>query len=231
MYMKRLMIFLFAVLAFAGNTPEITRSIYFTEEWEMMERLLKTPTDDSRVLPETTVLEVALKGYARLKNETEVPASEILTVIDFSLPSDVERMWVFNLKTGEVLFHNLVAHGRNSGERYARRFSNTLGSYTSSLGFYLTGDIYQGRHGLSLYLDGLETGINDKARERAIVIHAADYVTPGFVKNHGRLGRSHGCPALPPQLSKEIINTIKGGSCLFIYGDDNHYLSNSEVLN
>lgn len=197
----------------------------------MIERLLNTPEDADWSLPEPTVLELAVRGYARLINEAEVPAPDILTVMDFSLPSDVKRMWVFNMRTGELLFHNLVAHGRNSGELYARRFSNVPGSYTSSLGFYLTGDIYYGRHGLSLYLDGLEYGINHKARERAIVIHAADYVTPGFVRQHGRLGRSHGCPALPPNLNKDIINTIKGGSCLFIFGDDNHYQSNSEVLN
>ncbi len=229
--MKQLLLLFFSVLAFAGNVPELTRSIYYSDEWELMDRLLSTPADEVHALPEPTVLELAVRGYNRLINEADVPIPDILTVMDFSLPSDVERMWVFNMKTGELLFHNLVAHGRNSGDRFARRFSNVPGSYTSSLGFYLTGDIYFGRHGLSLYLDGIEYGINHRARERAIVIHAADYVTPGFVKQHGRLGRSHGCPALPPQLSKEIINTIKGGSCLFIYGDDNHYLSNSEVLN
>lgn len=229
--MKRLLLLLFVVLTFAGNVPEITRSLYYTEEWEMIERLLNTGEHADWSLPEPTVLELAVRGYTRLVNDSEVLTPDILTVMDFSLPSNVERMWVFNMKTGELLFHSLVAHGRNSGELYARRFSNVPGSYTSSLGFYLTGDIYHGRHGLSLYLEGLEAGINDKARERAIVIHAADYVTPGFVMQHGRLGRSHGCPALPPNLNKKIINTIKGGSCLFIFGDDNQYLSNSKVLN
>jgi hypothetical protein len=124
----------------------------------------------------------------------------------------------------------LVAHGKNTGELYAEKFSNISGSYTSSLGFYSTGDTYHGGHGLSLFLDGVEDGINDKARERAIVIHGADYVTEAFIKQNGRLGRSFGCPSLPPEINEEVIQTISGGSCLFIYADDKEYLSKSSFI-
>jgi hypothetical protein len=113
----------------------------------------------------------------------------------------------------------------------AENFSNIPGSCASSPGFYTTGETYIGKHGLSLTLDGLEKGINDKARERAIVIHGADYVSSDYIRNYGRLGRSQGCPAVPAELSKEIIETIKGGSCLFIYVPKTSYLSDSPVIN
>jgi hypothetical protein len=112
----------------------------------------------------------------------------------------------------------------------AENFSNTPGSYASSPGFYTTGETYIGKHGLSLTLDGLEMGINDKARARAIVMHGADYVSPDFIRNYGRLGRSYGCPAVPVELSKDIIQTIKGGSCLFIYVPEKSYTSNSQII-
>ncbi len=135
-----------------------------------------------------------------------------------------------NDNQGKVLFHCLVSHGRNSGELMAENFSNIPGSNESSPGFYVTGETYIGKHGLSLALDGLETGINDKARARAIVIHGADYVSDDFIRTHGRLGRSQGCPAVPVELSEEIIKTIKGGSCLFIYAPIPDYTSNSPII-
>ena len=115
------------------------------------------------------------------------------------------------------MFNSLVAHGRNTGEEFANSFSNAAQSFKSSLGFYLTGEIYTGKHGMSLRLDGLEKGVNDNARSRGVVMHAADYVSNSFIKNNKRLGRSEGCPAIPGELSKEIINMIKDKSCLFIY--------------
>lgn len=196
-----------------------------------MNRLLSVQTMQGQILPDQSILEMAIRGYTKLLRNESVPQPEILTLVDFSLPSDKERMWVFDIETGKLLYNSLVAHGRNSGDRLASHFSNSPGSFTSSLGFYLTGDIYQGKHGLSLYLDGLEKGINDKARERAIVIHGADYATANFIQQHGRLGRSLGCPALPPHLTRDVINTIKGGTCLFIYAPDKNYLANSPVLN
>ena len=185
---------------------------------------------DSSELPPLTLIQTALAGYELLLEEQSVSRPEVITIIDFSLPSVKERLWVLDLIHGKVLFHCLVSHGRNSGELMAENFSNTPGSNASSPGFYTTGETYIGKHGLSLTLDGLETGINDKARARAIVIHGADYVSADFIRNHGRLGRSFGCPAVPAELSKEIIQTIKGGSCLFIYVPKTSYTSNSHII-
>ena len=185
---------------------------------------------DSSEFPSLKLLQTALAGYEMLVEEQSVRRPEVITVIDFSLPSDKERLWVLDLINWKVLFRCLVSHGRNSGELMAENFSNTPGSNASSPGFYATGETYMGKHGLSLALDGLETGINDKARARAIVIHGADYVSTDFIRKYGRLGRSFGCPAVPVELSKEIIQTIKGGSCLFIYVPEKSYTSNSHII-
>ncbi len=175
--------------------------------------------------PPLKLLQVALAGYEMLVEKHSVSRPEVITLIDFSLPSDKKRLWVLDLISGKVLFHCLVSHGRNSGDLMAEKFSNVPGSFASSPGFYITGETYIGKHGLSLALDGLEDGINDKARERAIVVHGADYVSADFIKNYGRLGRSLGCPAVPAELSKEIIEAIKGGSCFFIYAPQKNYSS------
>ncbi|MFH1321277.1 MAG: murein L,D-transpeptidase catalytic domain family protein [Bacteroidota bacterium] len=129
------------------------------------------------------------------------------------------------------LFHDLRSNTVKPNNEFARYFSNAPKSYKSSLGFYITGDTYYGKHGLSLYLDGMEEGFNDNARERAIVMHGAEYVSNNFIKKYGRLGRSFGCPSVPIELHKEIIRTIKGGTCLFIFYPDQKYESSSELLN
>jgi hypothetical protein len=180
--------------------------------------------------PPVKLLQTALAGYEMLVEQHSVKRPGVITIIDFSLPSDKERLWVLDLAGGKVLFHCLVAHGRNSGDLMAENFSNTPGSYASSPGFYVTGETYIGKHGLALMLDGLEIGINDKAREREIVLHGAEYVSADFIKNYGRLGRSLGCPAVPAGLSKEIIESIKGGSCFFIYVPDKSYTSKSQII-
>lgn len=167
-------------------------------------------------MPEFEGFAEALKGYYRLKEQGMVK-KEILTLIDFSLSSNTKRLWVIDLETNTILFHSLVAHGRNTGEEFATKFSNKASSFQSSLGFYATGEIYKGKHGLSLKLDGLEKGVNCNARSRAVVIHGADYVSDSFIKGNKRLGRSQGCPALPNELTMPIINTIKNQSILFIY--------------
>ena len=172
--------------------------------------------ENSISVPSLESFEVAFEGYESLKSQNKLE-NNILTIIDFSLSSSQKRMWVINMESNEVLYHTLVSHGKNSGGDFATDFSNTPESYKSSLGFYLTAEIYNGKHGSSLKLDGLEKGINDNARERAIVIHAADYVSENFAKNNGRLGRSQGCPALPNDLAKPIISTIKNKSVLFVY--------------
>ncbi|NBL63640.1 hypothetical protein GV828_00320 [Flavobacterium sp. NST-5] len=167
-------------------------------------------------LPKLESFSKALQGFYRLK-EKGLVKKDILTIIDFSLSSNTKRLWIVDLKTNKILYNSLVAHGRNTGDEFANKFSNASSSYQSSLGFYATGEVYQGKHGISLKLDGLEKGINDNARSRAVVVHGADYVAESFVKAHGRLGRSLGCPALPVGITKEVINVIKDKSCLFIY--------------
>jgi hypothetical protein len=167
-------------------------------------------------LPKEESFIQALKGFYLLK-EKGLIKKNILTLVDFSLSSNLKRLWVIDLTTNTVLFQSLVAHGRNTGEEFANSFSNAQQSFKSSLGFYVTGEIYNGKHGMSLRLDGLEKGLNDNARSRGVVMHAANYVSNSFIKNNKRLGRSQGCPAIPEELSKDIINAIKDKSCLFIY--------------
>jgi hypothetical protein len=180
-------------------------------------------------LPQLESFTKALEGFYQLKQKGLIQ-NDILTLVDFSLSANSKRMWVIDMSTNTVLYHSLVAHGRNSGEEFATAFSNKSESYQSSLGFYLTGETYQGKHGLSLRLDGLERGINDKARERAVVIHGADYVSDSFIKQNKRLGRSLGCPALPVELNQEIIKTIKDKSCLFIYHPSRSYKVASKLI-
>lgn len=167
-------------------------------------------------LPKIESFSKAIKGFYLLK-EKGIVKKDVLTLIDFSLSSNTKRLWVIDLVSKKILFNSLVAHGRNTGEEFATSFSNKASSFKSSLGFYVTGEIYQGKHGNSLKLDGLEKGINDKARERGVVMHAANYVSNLFIKNNNRLGRSQGCPAIPVEFSNQIINVIKNKSCLFIY--------------
>ncbi|WP_310558721.1 murein L,D-transpeptidase catalytic domain family protein [Flavobacterium sp.] len=167
-------------------------------------------------LPNLESFKEALKGFYSLK-EKGLVQKDILTLVDFSLSSNVKRLWVIDLATNTILYNSLVAHGRNTGEEFANSFSNANSSFKSSLGFYLTGETYNGKHGMSLKLDGLEKGVNDNARERGVVIHAANYVSNSFIKYNKRLGRSQGCPAIPEESLKEIVSTIKDKSCLFIY--------------
>lgn len=176
------------------------------------------------------VFEYALNGYEKLKERGSLSSECILTIIDFSKPSNEERLYVLDMSSYEVLYKSLVAHGRNSGKIYARQFSNKPGSHMSSIGFYVTGETYFGEHGYALRLDGLERGFNDNARRRAIVIHSSDYVNSDFISRQGYLGRSFGCPALPRKISKSVISTIKEGSCLFIYAPQKDYLQKSKLL-
>lgn len=159
----------------------------------------------------------ALIGYLQLRVLYKLSEKPLITVIDFSLPSHRRRLWVIDLAKPRILFHCLVAHGINSGLHYAEKFSNREGSQQSSLGFYITGETYQGRHGLSLFLDGQEARFNGNARRRSIVMHGADYVSGAYIAATGRIGRSQGCPAIPEELKEDIIQTIKGGTCLYIY--------------
>lgn len=172
----------------------------------------------------------ALKGYEYLRDEGKLNNDGILTIVDFSLPSSAKRLFVLDLKSNKVLYNTYVAHGRNSGKEYASQFSNKPESYKSSLGFYITQGTYIGQHGFSLRLEGEEAGINDNALSRAIVMHSADYVNKALIDKQGYIGRSLGCPALPKQVYKPIIQKIKDGSCLFMYSPSSNYLSQSKLL-
>ena len=173
----------------------------------------------------------AVKGYQCLADKNILHNKDIITIADLSKPSNEKRLFVINIKTGEVLFNTLVAHGKNSGQEYAKKFSNSASSFESSLGFYTTTETYTGKHGYSLRLNGCEKGFNDNANKRAIVIHGAEYVSESYIRQNGFLGRSHGCPAIPAELSKKIIDVIKNGSCLFVYSPSKKYLTHSAILN
>lgn len=169
--------------------------------------------------------EKAMTGYQKIN-----PKKKILTIIDFSKASLEERLFVLDMKTNRILYSSVVAHGRGSGENYATKFSNHPGSYQSSLGFFKTLGTYKGKNGYSLKLSGLERGINDKALDRAIVMHGADYADPERSKGNKRLGRSWGCPALPHKVCKKVIDTIKEGSLLFIYAENSDYFKKSKFI-
>ena len=153
-----------------------------------------------------------------------------LTIIDYSKPSTEPRLWVLDLETRSLLYEELVAHGQGSGENLAKRFSNNPDSHQTSLGLFVTDTTYVGRNGYSLKLDGLEPGFNDRARERAIVMHGAPYVNDEISKSLGRLGRSHGCPAVRDGIARELIDRVKGGGLVFAYYPDSDWLENSKFL-
>jgi hypothetical protein len=176
------------------------------------------------------VLQKAVTGYLNLKLANKLsPNSNIITVIDFTKSSREKRMWIIDILNKSLVLNTWVAHGQGSGDDMANRFSNSNESHQSSLGFYLASEVYFGKHGRSLKLDGLDEGINSAARARGIVVHAADYVCQNTINQIGRLGRSFGCPAVSPEVSDQVINTIKGGSMLYINGNYNNY--KSKLLN
>lgn len=163
------------------------------------------------------VLAMALNAVSSARERGIAGKSDLLTVIDYSLPSSQPRLWVLDLSRGKVLFHELVAHGAGSGAKFATQFSNVEDSRQTSLGLFVTADTYEGGNGYSLKLKGLDEGINDRAEERHIVMHGAWYVSSDHARQYGMLGRSWGCPALPQAEAKPVIDTIKGGSFVFAY--------------
>ncbi len=172
------------------------------------------------------VFQKALTGYFNLKTANKLSQnSSVITVVDFTKPSREKRMWIIDLLSKQLLLNTWVAHGKGSGDDIANQFSNNDESHQSSLGFYVTDDVYNGKHGRSLRLDGLDEGFNSNARARAIVLHAADYVSQSAIEQMGRLGRSFGCPAVSPEVVGQVINTIKGKTVLFINGNDPNYSS------
>lgn len=186
----------------------------------------------SRVAPTLNpkVLTHAVAAMQCAVNNGAAPAQR-LAVIDFSLPSSEHRLWIFDLKRGRLLLEDFVAHGQQSGENHATRFSNVVGSHQSSIGLFRTAESYSGKHGYSLRMDGLEPGVNDLARERAIVIHPADYVNPAWIATQGRIGRSQGCPAVRPEVARMVVDSLKGGQFMFSWYPDQQWLQSSAYLN
>ena len=176
------------------------------------------------------VLQQALQARACAVQSGVATDDSTLGVIDYSLPSTQPRLWVFDVVQPRLLFADYVAHGRGSGENFARQFSNDEGSLQSSLGLFRTAETYDGDNGYSLRLDGLEAGVNDHARSRALVMHGAWYVDPSLGSKQGRLGRSLGCPALRPAVARAVIDTLKQRQLLFAYYPDAHWLATSRYL-
>lgn len=188
------------------------------------------PADDtSGISP--SVLQLALGAVSCAVNSGAIETPRTLTVIDYSLPSTAERLWVFDVPSGRMLFKELVAHGRNTGENMATSFSNVMNSRQSSVGLFVTRDTYVGSNGYSLRMDGLEPGFNGNAMERAIVMHGAPYVDATLAKKQGRIGRSWGCPALRDAIARNVIDTVRGGGVIFSYYPDDTWLNTSRFLN
>ena len=175
------------------------------------------------------VFDKAMIGYLNLKNAGQLSDKQLLSVVDFDKPSTEKRFWLIDLEKREVIENTYVSHGKNSGENMAKYFSNTDDSNMSSLGFYVTGETYIGRHGLSLKLDGMDDPYNTNARLRDIVMHGADYVSKDFIDQYGRLGRSEGCPALPMGLHEDVIEKVKDRTVLYMHASGHDY--DSRLLN
>jgi hypothetical protein len=176
------------------------------------------------------VIELALQAHECATATGVAPRATRLAVIDYSLPSTTRRMWVFDLAKQKLMYDEFVAHGQGTGDNMARNFSNKDGSHQTSLGLFTTAETYHGGNGYSLRMDGLEKGVNDNARARAIVMHGAPYVNPALAKTQGRLGRSWGCPALRPEVAREVIDNLKQGQMLFAYYPDKDWLAKSPFL-
>jgi L,D-transpeptidase catalytic domain len=176
------------------------------------------------------VFEMAIRGMERLLQAGVTQKDNVIAIADFNQPSTNKRLYIIDLNTYELKFRTWVAHGRNSGQGMAERFSNRVSSNQSSPGFYVTGKTYQGKHGYSLRLEGVERGINDNAGKRAIVMHGADYVNPKVISQLGFIGRSQGCPAIPMNLHRPVIDQLKDGACLFIYSPAANYVKRSSLI-
>jgi hypothetical protein len=198
-----------------------TRAAFSAEAWSGVDRGALDPT----------VFELALGAAACAVKSGDIIDPSTLTVIDYSRPSTARRLWVFDLRTQALLYEELVAHGKNSGDNMATRFSNELDSHQSSIGLYLTEDSYVGKNGYSLRLRGLDEGFNDRAYERAIVMHGAPYVNDDITRTMGRLGRSWGCPAVREGVARAVIDRVKGTGLLFAYYPDSGWLKSSKYLN
>ena len=190
----------------------------------------KTPATRATSAMNDAVVEMAFGAASCAVRAGAVNNPETLTVIDYSKPSTEKRLFVYDLRSKDVLYSEYVAHGQGSGDNFATHFSNEPETHATSLGLFVTEDTYIGKNGYSLRLNGLDRGFNDRALERAIVMHGAPYVNPDTAGSLGRLGRSWGCPALRPAIAKQVIDTVKGGSLVFAYYPDQQWLKSSKYL-
>jgi hypothetical protein len=226
----------FATVLFAGAKTSVTEKEKTTETVVVTTvnpvSALFQQIDFSNAEPlNPEVFAKAYIGYLNLKAANKLNAGKnILTVSDYSLSANKKRMWIIDLDSRKVLINTYVAHGQGTGEEYAQHFSNREGSHQSSMGFYVTGGTYVGKHGNSLHLHGMDEGYNSAAYERAIVVHGAGYVSADFIAGTGRLGRSWGCPAVSNELADTVIETIKDGTCMFIYYPEKKYMETCQWL-
>lgn len=224
-----MILLMFGWLAFTPSGKDAASAISNSEEARMAMRIFER-TGLNKMGLSMHAWASAFNGYLKLHAEGLLQNARYLSIADFSKSGGVKRFYVVDLQDTCVVYHTWVSHGRNSGERYATRFSNTENSLMSSLGFFITGETYFGQHGLSLRLRGQERGFNDQAERRGIVVHGADYVSEKVVNQQGYVGRSWGCPALPEHLAPHVIETIKNGSVLFLYYPSGKYQERSPVL-
>jgi hypothetical protein len=227
------LLFLINSLSVNSNSDH-KKSIFNTEESNLVVSFNDFALDTYIRLNETNLSYKAfkngLKGFYHLLLSGKVSNQKYLSIIDFTVSSNSKRMFIIDTENWNLVTSSHVAHGIKSGEEFANEFSNIEHSHQSSIGFYLTGEIYDGKHGYSLKLDGLEYS-NNKARDRGVVIHSADYVCEDYIQKNGRLGRSHGCPAIPKEGYKEIIDLLCEGSCLYIHSSQKEYLKKSSIVN
>lgn len=225
---------LFFVFANSAFTFRSSLSKQVTVKVSTLPGLLKASLYDSLQLQglglSKQAYEYAMAGYSKLLVSGKIINDGVLSIIDFSLPSSAKRLFVIDVKNVVVLFNTYVSHGRNSGKAMANEFSNSPQSFKTSLGFYITSGTYFGKHGYAMRLLGEEKGINDNAYNRGIVMHSAAYVSEKYIHSQGYIGRSEGCPAIPSQLHKAIIEKIKNGSCLFMYSPVKYYSSKSAFI-
>jgi hypothetical protein len=215
------------------NLPPSTPSVPVSNSIKLVEQAnaIYDSIKLKRVGLSKKAFEFAWKGYQYMVSRRLVSKTDILSICDFSQSSRRKRLYIIDLESMKLLINTHVAHGRNSGKEYANAFSNSHESHKSSLGFYVTRNTYWGGHGLALEIDGLEAGINDKANQRKIVVHGSAYVGDRFLRSNPFNGRSFGCPAVPSKVTTKVINTIKNGSCFFIYHPTKNYISKSKILN
>ena len=221
-YLLPLIVFLVTTSTFSKRDDNKKASI--VQECSLYEEL-----NLSQLGLKQNIFDKAISGWNTFKKQN-IEKPNLLSIADLSQSSNSKRLYVIDMVEKKIIFNTYVAHGRNSGEEFAHSFSNKPNSFQSSLGFYLTENTYQGAHGLSMKLKGIESGINDIAEQRGIVMHGAPYVCESFIKENGRLGRSQGCPAVPQELCEPIVNSIKGGSCFFMFYPDSSYLKKSVLL-